>query len=121
MASAHHTTGGSVKAKPISPDKLARRLNVTTDVLAHALGLSSASVCSGAGAGKKDIQRRLQDMESIMDLAIPWAGSAFAAFAWYRSRPLPSFGGKTPQDLLCAGKGEAVQRYILRTREGGFA
>lgn len=121
MASAHHAADEGVKAGYIAPDKLALRLNISTDVLAHALGLSSASVCSKAGARKRDIQRRLQDLESIMDLAIPWTGSQSAALAWFRSQPLPSYGGKTAQELVSDGRGESVKTYLHRVRVGGYA
>ena len=37
------------------------------------------------------------------------------------SQPLPSFGDQTAEDLVHAGRGEAVKRYLSRIAEGGFA
>ena len=44
-----------------------------------------------------------------------------AAFAWYRSAPLPSFGDLTAEDLVKQGRAEAVKRHISRVAAGGHA
>ena len=50
-----------------------------------------------------------------------WAGSIGAAFAWYRSQPIPSFGDRTAESLVKEGKGDAVRDYLARIADGGFA
>ena len=60
-------------------------------------------------------------MSEIINRVIPWAGSALAAYAWYRSQPLPSFGDATVEELVRVGQGERVRGYLGRIAAGGFA
>lgn len=106
---------------PVSPDLLSSRLKITKLELAAALGLSRDSVSKRERIGSAATQRRLRDMIEIVNHVIPWAGSELAAFAWYRSQPLPSFGDMTAENLVSAGRGEAVKRYLSRIAEGGHA
>ena len=109
------------QAGTVSPDIISGRLKITTSELASALGLSRDSVSKQNRVGSAATQRRLRDVVEIVNRVIPWAGSELAAFAWYRSQPLPSFGDLTAQDLVHAGRSEAVKRYLSRIAEGGFA
>ena len=105
----------------VSPDALARRLKVSKAELEAALGVPQGSVCSRAEAKQRPTQRLLHDLAEIMRLAVPWTGSAGAALDWYRSQPLPSFGGQTAQALVLSNKGEAVKSYLQRVGVGGYA
>ena len=60
-------------------------------------------------------------MSEIINRVIPWAGSELAAYAWYRSQPLPSFGDATAEELVRQGLGEKVRTYLGRIAAGGFA
>ena len=60
-------------------------------------------------------------MIEIINRILPWSGSELAAFAWYRSQSLPSFGDKTAEELVGEGKAEAVKSYLSRIAEGGYA
>ncbi|GMM62526.1 XRE family transcriptional regulator [Novosphingobium pituita] len=109
------------QAGPLSPDVLSGRLRITKTELASALGLSRDSVSKQSRVASPATQKRLRDVVEIINRVLPWAGSELAAFAWYRSQALPSFGDLTAQDLVHAGRGEAVKRYLSRIAEGGFA
>lgn len=61
------------------------------------------------------------EVVAIINGLIPWAGSELPAFEWFRSQPIPSFGDLTAEDLVHAGRGEAVMHYLSRIAEGGFA
>ena len=65
-----------------------------------------------AGAARED---------EIIDRAIPWTGSVLAAYAWYRSEALRSFGDATAEELVRLGHGEKVRAYLGRIAVGGFA
>ena len=105
----------------VFPATLAQRLKTTKAELAAALGVPRDSVSKTAKARERDTQHRLRDMAEIIDHAIPLAGSESAAFAWYRSQPLPSFGGRTPEALAKEGRAEAVKTYLSRIAAGGYA
>ena len=105
----------------ISPTIVAGRLRITMTELACALGLSRESVLKQSRAASVITQHRLCDLVEILNRAVPWAGSELAAFAWYRSQSLPSFGDLTAEDLVRAGRSEAVMRHLSRLDEGGFA
>ena len=61
------------------------------------------------------------DLVQILDHATPWAGHPRIAFAWYRSHPLPSFGGMTAEDLLRMGRASSVEAYLARIQSGSYA
>lgn len=105
----------------VSASALAGRLRITKFELATALGLSRDAVSKKARAEAQKIQSRLRDMVEIINQVLPWTGTELAAFAWYRSQPLPSFGDKTAEDLVGEGRGEAVKAYLSRIAEGGYA
>ncbi len=66
-------------------------------------------------------QRRLRETVEIINRILPWAGSLPAAFAWYRSQPLPSLGDCTAEELVKQGRAELVRDYLSRIAEGGYA
>ena len=105
----------------ISPMVVREQLKITEEELDAALGLSCGSVSSDAKAHGPKVQRRLRDMAEIINRVIPRTGSELAAFLWYRSQPLPSFGGQTAGDLVRTGRGEAVKTYLSRITVGGYA
>ena len=105
----------------VIPGVLAERLHITQVELASALGLSRDAVSKTARVRAGRTQRRLRDMIEIINRVLPWAGSELAAYAWYRSQPLPSFGDKTAEDLVIEGRGEAVKTYLSRIADGGYA
>lgn len=105
----------------VSADSLAKRLRITKTELAAALGLSRDAVSKSARLKSVATQRRLRDMIEIVNRVAPWTGAELSAYAWYRSQPLPSFGGRTAEDLVREGQGEAVKHYLSRIAEGGYA
>jgi len=41
--------------------------------------------------------------------------------AWYRTEPLPAFGGRTAESLVKDGKAAAVYDYLDHVALGGFS
>lgn len=105
----------------IETTRLADRLGVDKRVLAVAAGLSRDAVSKSARLNSASTQARLRDVVEIILRAQPWAGSLPQAFAWYRAQPLPSFGDQTAEDLVKAGRAEAVKAYLARIAVGGYA
>lgn len=96
-------------------------LRVTRTELAQAAGLSRDSVSKTLRLNSRATQARLRDMAEILYRVSPWAGSMPQAYAWYRAQALPSFGDRTPEDLVKEGRSEAVKAYLSRIAAGGFA
>ena len=107
--------------KGVSPDRLSAALHITKSELALAAGLSRDAVSKAARSGSVVTQARLREVSEIINRVIPWAGSELAAYAWYRSQPLPSFGDATAEELVRQGLGEKVRAYLGRIAAGGFA
>jgi hypothetical protein len=107
--------------KGVSPDRLSAALHITKSELALAAGLSRDAVSKAARSQSGVTQARLREVSEIINRVIPWAGSELAAYAWYRSQPLPSFGDATAEELVRQGLGEKVRAYLGRIAAGGFA
>lgn len=107
--------------KGVSVDRLSAALHITKSELALAAGLSRDAVSKAARSNSIATQSRLREMSEIINRVIPWTGSELAAYAWYRSQPLPSFGDATAEELVRQGQGEKVRTYLGRIAAGGFA
>ena len=105
----------------IITDRLSHELRITKAELAIALGLSRDAVSKTTRLKAHATQARLRDVAEIINRVLPWAGSVPQAFAWYRAQPLPSFGDRTPEDLVKEGRAEAVKTYLSRIAVGGYA
>lgn len=105
----------------ISADRLSATLHITKSELAVVAGLPRDAMSTADRSGRVAIQSRLREMSEIIDRVIPWAGSVLAAYAWYRSQSLRSFGDATAEELVRLGHGEKVLAYFGRIAVGGFA
>lgn len=104
----------------IAVDDLVGYLHITKTELAAAAGLPREAVSRKARLRSLRTQRRLGEMVEIINRVLPWTGTVQAAFAWYRSQALPSFGGLTAEDLVKAGRSESVRNYLSRIATGGY-
>lgn len=105
----------------VSPDKLASCLRITKEELACSVGLAKETLYRKNRSESQKVQTRLREMTDIISRVTPWAGSLAMAFAWYRSYGIPAFGGMTPEDVLKAGRSEALRDYISAINVGGYA
>jgi len=105
----------------VRAERLAERLRITGVQLAAAAGLSHDAISEAAQLASPATQARLRDVVEILNRVRPWAGSDAAAFAWYRSQPLPGFGNFTAEDLVKQGRTETVKRYLDQIAAGGHA
>lgn len=105
----------------VAADPLSDLLHVTRGELALALGVPRESVTRTARARAPTAQARLRNLVEIPNRIRPWAGTPLAAFVWYRSQKLPSFGDQTAEALVKEGRAEAVKRDLDRIAVGGFA
>tara|TARA_R110002012_G_scaffold208038_1_gene378043 strand:+ start:1472 stop:1738 length:267 start_codon:yes stop_codon:yes gene_type:complete len=61
------------------------------------------------------------DADDVLAKIEPRVGSEALAHAWYKSKPLPGFDGKTAMQLVEAGKAQQVIDYIDGIDAGVYA
>lgn len=105
----------------IAPKALACALHVTETELSNITGLRRDDVTKGVRVRSFGVQKRLRETVEILDRVSDWCGGPLQALSWFRSQPLPSFGDLTAEDLLKAGRSDALRAYIARVAEGGYA
>lgn len=110
-----------VEDEVFSPTLVARALRTTKAEIANTLGLEEDSFMRDSRAGPRKTQVRLRQMLEILDRVEAETGSPLAAYAWFRSEPLPGFGGATPDQLVREGKADQVRAYLDRIMSGGYA
>ena len=64
---------------------------------------------------------RLRQMLEILRRVEAEVGSDLVAYAWFRSEPLPGFGGMRPCQLVQGGKADMVHAYLDDVLAGGYA
>ena len=104
-----------------SPRLLAEGWLTTQDEIARTAGLGRDSIARKDRLGSAKTQTRLREMVEIVNRLTPRFGSGLVAYAWYRSQPLPGFGGATAARLVQDGMADAVMGYIDAVDAGGFA
>lgn len=104
-----------------SPILIADALRTHKSEIAFTLGLSLDSVSRKTRIRSKKTQKRLREMIEILTRVEAEIGSLLGAYAWFRSQPLPSFGGVTADYLVRKGEAAAVHSYLDRIRNGGYA
>ena len=104
-----------------SPTLVADELRTSKIEIATTLGLGKDAFSRSARIRARKSQTRLRLMLEIMNRVEADTGSALAAYAWFRSAPLPGFGGATPDLLVRQGKGDHVHAYLDRVAAGGYA
>lgn len=105
----------------VAIDKLAGVLLITKSELAAATGLPTDAVWRTARSKSSRTQKRMRELVKILDRVMPWTGHPRIAYAWYRSQPLPSFGSATAEDLLKVDRSRAVEAFLDRVADGGYA
>lgn len=105
----------------VAPKALARLLRVTQTELSSIAGLRREAVSKHVRIRSLTTQKRLREVVEILNRVSDWCGGPVQALAWFRSQPLPSFGDLTAEDLLKAGRADALRAYLARVAEGGYA
>jgi Protein of unknown function (DUF2384) len=89
--------------------------------LAETIGLTREAMYRASRIATPRIQTRATEMLEIISRVSEWAGGDKQAMAWYRSEPLPAFGGRTAEALVKEGHATAVRTYLDHIAMGGFA
>jgi DNA-binding XRE family transcriptional regulator len=102
-------------------NQLVERFGMSKTQLAETAGLSRETLYRTERSRSPKAQMRLREMLEIISRVADWAGGKEQAMAWYRSQPLPAFGGRTAEALVKEGKAAAVRDYLDHMALGGFA
>ena len=128
-----HEVGGRARAKAMqiqkfidegqafSPVLVAAALRTTKAEIASTLGLGQDAFSRVSRIRARKTQTRLRQMLENLNRVEAQVGSALAAYAWFRSEPLPGFGGMTPDQLVREGKADHVHAYLEQIMAGGYA
>jgi hypothetical protein len=107
--------------REFSPARIAGALRTTKSEIAATLGLGRDAFSRASRISARKTQTRLREMLEILNRVEAQAGSEIAAYAWFRSEPLPGFGGMTPDQLVRDGRADQVHAYLDRVMAGGYA
>lgn len=110
-----------VEDEAYSPTLVADALRTTKSEIASTLGLGRDAITRASRVQARETQIRLREMLEILDRVDAVTGSPLAAYAWFRSEPLPGFGGATPGLLVREGRAHQVHAYLDRIMAGGYA
>ena len=110
-----------VRDDQFSPALIARALRTTQAEIADTLGLPRDALSRKTRVRAAKTQIRLRQMMEIIHRVAEYNGSPLAAYAWFRSAPLPGFGGVTPQSLVREGHADWVHHYLDHVMDGGYA
>lgn len=95
-----------------APGRIAEALRTTKDEVARTVGLGRDAIMRADRVASPKTQKRLREMVEIVNRLEPRFGSPLIAYAWYRSEPLPGFGGMTAMQLVREGHADEVMDYL---------
>lgn len=105
----------------LAPERVAQALRMSKSQLAETIGVNRESLYKSDRAKTLKTQTRVREMVEIVERVKDWAGGKDQAVAWYRSQPIPAFGGRTAEALVKDGKAGALRDYLDHLAMGGFA
>lgn len=105
----------------LEPRLIAQELMTTVDDLARSAGLGRDALARPERAATPRVQTRLRELVEILNRVELRFGSALMAYAWYRSQPLPGFGGKTGMTLVIEGRASEVLEFVEAVDAGVYA
>lgn len=71
--------------------------------------------------GSPSVQARVGEIARIVARAGEILGDDNRGAVWFRHQPLAGFDGRTAEDLVAAGHGDAVLKHLDTLADGGYA
>lgn len=102
-------------------DHVIDRLGMTKEQFGRMIGVSAETLRKSARAGSPRTQARMREAVEIIDRVRDWAGGEAQATAWYKSQPIPAFGGRTAESIVKSGQASSLRDYLDHLAMGGFA
>ena len=105
----------------LSPERVADAFHLSKTQLAETIGLRREALYKRERIRAGKTQGRVREVVELVDRIKEWAGGREQALAWYRSQPIPAFGGRTAEALVKDGKAGHLRDYFDHLAMGGFA
>ncbi len=109
MLSALHESIREPNAAFISPQRLARALNINATRLSEGMGVHRNTL---RNPQSEALQAKMRDIARIVDRAERLLGGRERAVYWLHNQPLADFGGMTAWEIVAGGHPEAVSMYL---------
>lgn len=103
------------------PERFTRLLHTTRAELARSVGLGRDALTRRERISSPKVQMRMRQMVEILIRLCARFEEPLVAYAWYRSSPLPGFGGRTCMDLVAEGRAPEVLEYFNAVDAGVHA
>lgn len=100
----------------IAPDRFAAAFQLRQQELAQLAHVHRTTI-SDAPANAK-LQQFMRDTLRVLSAAMDVAGDRARAIYWYRNTPIPEFEHRTAEQLVSAGKTDAVVSYLMSIAAG---
>ena len=111
-----------IEDRMFSPTRVADALRTTRAEIADTLGLGRDAVSRASRIRARKTQTRLRQMLEILHRVKAETGAGdLAAYAWFRSEPLPGFDDMTAGRLVREGRAAYVHAYLDDVADGGYA
>lgn len=100
----------------IAPDRFAAALQLRQQELAELAHVHRTTVADAPSNAK--LQRYMRDTLRVLSAAAAVSGDRARTIYWYRNSPIPEFEHRTAEQLVSAGKTDAVVSYLLSIASG---
>jgi uncharacterized protein (DUF2384 family) len=100
----------------IAPDRFADAMQLRQQELAELARVHRTTVADAPSNAK--LQRFMRDALRVLSAATDVSDDRARAIYWYRNTPIPEFEHRTAEQLVSAGKTDAVVSYLLSIASG---
>ncbi len=105
----------------LAVERVASGFGMSKTQLAETVGISRETFYKPTRTKALKVQSRVREMVEIVERVKDWSGGRNQAIAWYRSQPIPAFGGRTAESIVKDGKAGDLRDYLDAIALGGFA
>jgi uncharacterized protein (DUF2384 family) len=107
------------KAGGLSPERVGGALKMSIADMARMTRLHRNTLTRAPAS--PSVQARVGEVARILSAAAELLGDDDRAAVWFRHQPLAGFAGRTAEELVTAGHGEAVIMHLDQLADGGYA
>lgn len=107
------------KGGGLSPNRVSGALNMSVADLSRVTRLHRNTLTRTPGS--PFVQARVGEVARIVAQAAEIIGDDDRAAIWFRHQPLAGFDGRTAEELVGAGHGDAVLMHLDTLLDGGYA